>query len=155
MATTKPRITVTLTERQHEILQAMTRFSGKPMSSTIAELIEAAAPTLERMAATFQRISQHQDQERQRIAKQLEDAQAVMEPVIMQTLDQFDLFLGKIEQAAAAGAQGTCAAALEPVPPPPTNRGVTPHLPKPSKPKPRKASGQKMNKAIFEKMGGA
>lgn len=157
MATTKPRITVTLTDRQYELLQAMSKFAGKPMSATITELIDAAAPTLERMAATFQRISEHQNLERQRIAKQLEEAQAVMEPLVMSTLDQFDLFLGKIEEAAAVGArdsEATRATAADATPTPATNRGVTPLHGKPLKPAPRKASRPVRSGESFQKKGG-
>jgi cell pole-organizing protein PopZ len=153
MATTKPRITITLTHRQHEVLQAMATYSGKPMSATISELIEAAAPTLERMAATFQRIKQHQDQERQRMIRQLDDAQSVMEPLVMETLNQFDMFLGKVEKAAGAGDAGgaTATAATES---PATNRGDTPPTPTPPNPRTGAASSPIESQTVFGKKGG-
>ena len=40
MATTKPRITVTLTERQHEVLRTISDCGGQPMSRFISELLE-------------------------------------------------------------------------------------------------------------------
>lgn len=125
------------------------------MSATVAELIEAAAPTLERMAVTFQALSKHQEQERQRIAKQMDDAQTVIEPIIMNTLDQFDLFLGKIEEAATAGAADSSGGASDAAPQtPPTNRGVTPSPVKSRKPAPRKASRAVTSREKISKTGG-
>lgn len=139
MATSKPRITVTLSPRQHEVLQAFSKFSGKTMSSTIGEFLEASMPTLERMAATFQRIHEMQEKERDRIASQLDDAQSVLEPLIMQSLDQFDLFLGQVEQA-VGGVSASGEGAAQPVSTPLTNRGVTPTHEKARKTKSRAVS---------------
>lgn len=143
MATTKPRITVTLTERQHEVLRVISACGGQPMSTFIGEMLEAALPTLERMAATFQKIKQAQEQERARFLESMDEAQAAIEPVVMQAVGQFDLFLGKIDQAlegrgdpAAGGVSLPSSASGTPV----TNRGVTPSPGKSPKPAPRKAS---------------
>ena len=54
----------------------------------------------ERMAATFQKIKRAQDAERARFLESVDEAQAAIEPVVMQTLGQFDLFLGAIDRAA-------------------------------------------------------
>lgn len=147
MATTKPRITITLSDKTHRLLRAISDCSNQPMSTFVNEMLESAAPTLERMAATFQRIKQAQDGQRKQFLADIDQAQAAIEPVVMETLGQFDLFLGKIEQAAdrsvtgmdgAAGRRGSglSAAAASP----PTNRGDTPHEGKGSKPKRDKAS---------------
>jgi DNA-binding MarR family transcriptional regulator len=143
MATTKPRITVTLTESQHRVLRALSEYSGQSMSSYISEFLTAAEPTMERMAATFQRIRQANDQRRQQIVAQLEEAQAVFEPLAMSVIDQADLFLGRLEEAATGAPPVRDSARTErtgDAPAPSTNRGVTPLSPKPLKPAPRKAS---------------
>lgn len=145
MSTSKPRITITLTHRQHELLRAISESSGQSMSSFVSELLETAEPVFERMAATFQRLKQQQDQQREQIKANLEAAQASLEPLAAGVLAQLDIFLGGIEQAsghvpdAAPAAPGQ---ARKRAKSPPTNRGVTPPPRKSSKPKPRAASSK-------------
>lgn len=137
MATTKPRITVTLTNRQHEVLRSISENSGQPMSTFISEMLELSLPTLERMASAFQKIKTAQDIQRKKIVAELDEAQAAIEPIVQATVGQFDLFMARVEQAAGVGAtaEGTDA----PRPPsdaaaPATNRGATRDKPKAGKP---------------------
>jgi len=155
MATNKPRITITITENQHRLLRSLSENSGQSMSSFITEFLTVTEPTLERMAATFQRLKQARDFDTKRIADQLQDTQDVLEPLAMQSLDQFDLFLGKIEEAAgvhrppATAGDGAHPAASTT---PPTNRGVTPTHGKPRNPAPVKApKAVRTRKEISEK----
>jgi len=115
MSTSKPRITITLEPRQHELLRSISGSTGQSMSAFLVELIETVEPVLERMAATFQRLKQQQDKERERIKTNLEEAQEALEPIAASVLDQFDLFLGKIEGGAAAEG-ATAPAAADPDP---------------------------------------
>ena len=141
MATTKPRITITLNDNSYAVLKAISECSGKPMSTFVTEMLDSARPTLERMATTFQKIKRAQDAERARFLENMDDAQAAIEPVVMHTLGQFDLFLGRIEQAAEGmGGRGSCgAAAPAPLPsagaaPPLLTGGTRPHGHMPANP---------------------
>ena len=129
MATTKPRITVTLTKRQHEVLRSISENSNQPMSTFISEMLEAALPTLERMAVTFQRVKEAQQAERTRFLDSMDRAQAAIEPVVLNAVGQFDLFLASIEEAVGAGSTDARERAGAPVPTAPsapaTNRGAT------------------------------
>lgn len=129
MATSKPRITVTLTKRQHEVFQSLSASSGQSMSSLIGEIIEVSMPTFERMAATFQKIKASQDLERARIADALGEAQSALEPIALAAVGQFDLFLGRIESAippVRAERNDAPTVGMDATQPPSTNRGVTP-----------------------------
>jgi len=129
MATSKPRITVTLTKRQHEVFQSLSASSGQSMSSLIGEIIEVSMPTFERMAATFQKLKASQDHERSKIAQALDEAQSALEPIALAAVGQFDLFLGRVEAAADAGrvsAHAPAPASGGGTQPPSANRGVTP-----------------------------
>lgn len=145
MATTKPRITITLTERQHAVLKSISDSSGQPMSKFISEILEPSMPTLERMAAAFQKISAARHIQRERFIESLDQAQTAMEPIVQQAIGQFDLFMAQVEQAAEAvptdrkrsGAGGGAAAS----PPPSTNRGDTPPAKKKGK-QPQAARGK-------------
>ena len=161
MATTKSRITITLNDKSYAVLKAISECSGQPMSTFVTEMLDSARPTLERMATTFQKIKRAQDAERVRFLENMDDAQAAIEPVVMQTLGQFDLFLGRIEQAAEG--RGAGVGRLRPAPAPlpsagaaspPTNRGDTPTRAHASKPKNGKSSGAVLKNAVSKKKKG-
>lgn len=157
MATTKPRVTVTLTERQHEVLRAIGQMGGQSMSQMIGELVELSLPTLERMAATFQALHRAKQEERAKMLAAFDEAQSAIEPAVMQVAGQFDLFLGKLEAISGGDGAGEASEARAPAPapkrirPPSANRGVTTtsgksakaKSSKPSSPvKPRKVSAK-------------
>ena len=160
MATTKPRITITLNDKSYAVLKAISECSGQPMSTFVTEMLDSARPTLERMAATFQKIKRAQDAERARFLESVDDAQAALEPVVMETLGQFDLFMGKIDRAVdGMGAGSTCeAGAPAPIPSasaasPHTNRGDTPTKGKRLQASSGKASGAVLKKEVLKKSG--
>lgn len=154
MATTKPRITVTLTERQHEVLKVISECGGQSMSSLLGELVEVSLPTFERMANTFQKLRQAQNYERAKMVEAFDQAQSVLEPIASEALNQFDLFLGKIEQGIAAPgpqrSEDTDAAITAPTVPR-TNRGVTPTEGKGRKGRQPKPSSDFSSKKVSEK----
>lgn len=139
MATTKPRITITLTEHQHDVLKSISAASGSSMSSLAGELIEVSLPTLERMANTFQKLRNAHTIERAKMVEAMEESLSVLEPIAAAAVDQFDLFLGNIEQAeggAPDGSGATPAAPSTAPTAPATNRGATTPKAKPRKPRP-------------------
>lgn len=71
MPTSKPRITVTLTEYQHAMLRRISDAGGRSMSGVISEFMIAAQPTLERMAYAFHQLKQDRDNDHQRVADML------------------------------------------------------------------------------------
>lgn len=157
MATTKPRITITITERQHEVLRSLSSSSGQSMSAYVVEFLEMALPTLERMAVAMQAISNSKAAQIGQIRDQLDQAQSVFEPLAALAVAQSDLFWGRIEGAAQTGTTTEAATApgrsAKRSPSPPTNRGVTPTPSKPVKPKPREASGVVRTRSQNKKMG--
>ena len=106
MATTKPRITLTLPQRHYDLYRAISDMTHQPMSAFIVELLESAFPTIERMAVTFQKVKSAQVAERSRFLESLDRAQAAVEPVVMDAVDQFDLFLTRVEGIVDGGGDG-------------------------------------------------
>ena len=153
MSTSRPRITITLTERQHEILRSLSKSSGQSMSAYVVEFLELALPTLERMAVTMQAIASAKETDIQRVRDQLDDAQRVLEPLAAAAVAQTDLFWGKVD-AAAGGRRGPADAAAAVPSSPRTNRGVTPTLAKPSKAKQGAASGGVRGRSVSKKNRG-
>lgn len=146
MATTKPRITITISDRQHQLLKSISDTTGQSMSAFVVELLETSEPVLERLAATFQAMKTVKDKERVRIVQTLDDAQSAFEPLAMAAVDQLDMFLGKIEEEAGvpegmrSSRTGNTASSSPSPNSPHTNRGVTPTVPKRRKPAPANAS---------------
>lgn len=137
MATNKPRITITLSKHQHDVLRAISECGGQPMSTFVSEMLEAALPTLQRMAVTFQKVKQAQVQERGKFLESMDRAQAAIEPVVMNMVDQFDLFLNRMDEAAGGAPDGSGATPAAPsaaAAAPTTNRGATPRRAKTAKP---------------------
>lgn len=79
MPTSKPRITVTLTEEQHAVLRRISAAGGQSMSGVISEFMQMAQPVLERMAATVQQLKEDRDADQQMIARMLSELHAERE----------------------------------------------------------------------------
>lgn len=161
MATTKPRITITLDDRTYAVIRAISKFGGQPMSTFVSDILDGARPTMERMAATFQAIRKAQDAERSRFLSTIDDAQAAVEPVILEAMGQFDLFLGRVEKAASAvegadagSAGGAPENAIAAGTSPSTNRGDTPHRGKGRKASTGAASRPISKKQVLKKSTG-
>lgn len=153
MATTKPRITVTLSPQVYQMLRVISSAGGQTMSAIVSDLLDVHSPVLERMAVTMQRMKQLNDEKKAQVHKALDEAEATFAPVLSTALGQFDLFMGKLD--AVAGGPPS-ARSDEPEPraasrTPRTNRGVTPPPSKPRKPSSSKASKAIASKKVFSK----
>lgn len=92
MATTRPRITVTLTDETHALLKDLSALSGKSMSFLISDLVEGIIPQLSRTVEVMKAAKNAPEEIRQKIIEQYEQSeQKILEA---QTLveDQFSLF---------------------------------------------------------------
>lgn len=96
MATTKPRITITLEPRQYEVLKAIREVSGFDMASIIRDLISASEPVLVQTAIALQKVKSATDAQKVEMAKVIEASQAKYEPILAAGLDQLDMFFGQV-----------------------------------------------------------
>lgn len=96
MATTKPRITITLEPRQYEVLRAIRDGSGFDMSTIIRDLISASEPVLVQTAIALQKVKTATDAQKVEMAKVIEASQAKYEPILAAGLDQLDMFFGQV-----------------------------------------------------------
>ncbi|KIO48168.1 hypothetical protein [Nitrosospira sp. NpAV] len=103
MPTSKPRITITLTDHQHALLRRISDAGGQSMSGIVSEFMMVAQPTLERMATAFQQLKQDRESDHQRMIKMFSELQSGREnsaPSSLQPLvpsapsGQMDLTLG-------------------------------------------------------------
>ena len=76
MATSKPRITITLNQRTYDVIKSIGDLGNGTMSGFVSEMLDSALPTLERMAVTFQAIQKAQTAERGKFLASMDRAQA-------------------------------------------------------------------------------
>ena len=152
MATQNPRITITLHPETYAIVKELGRLNGESMSATVGGLLDQVAPVLQRIATVLTAAEQAQAAVKDRLADDMEEAQAKMEKSLGVVLDDFeamgqpflDLF-SDVQRKAPKGAKAERARAQRKGPAgkeprllaarsvtPPSNRGVR------SDPKPRK-----------------
>lgn len=127
MATTKPRITITLTHRQYDLVKSLSESSGQSMSVFITEYLELAEPVLEQMCVAYQKIKQADSVRKQELKRNIEAAERSMRPLVESVNAQVDFFFNTVDCIPASGdaAAGNAHAARDAAVTPSTNRGVT------------------------------
>lgn len=133
MSTTKPRITVTLEPRAHEVLSRLSAAGGESMSQIVAGFVELAIPSLERVVVVLERAKAAPEEVRAGLSAALDRADRQLIPALTSALDQTDLFLADALQASAPQpaadasaprpARGRRKAAARPSTPVPVTRG--------------------------------
>jgi hypothetical protein len=93
MPTKKPRITITLDQRSHEVLSRLSAASGDSMSEIVAGFVDMAIPSLERVVIVLERAKAAPEEARAGIAAAIERADRTLMPVLQSAVDQHDLFL--------------------------------------------------------------
>ena len=66
MATTKPRITISLEEQDYAVLKRLYTLNGVPMSRTVSELVAMLTPVLGRMADNLEAVAKADEETRQK-----------------------------------------------------------------------------------------
>lgn len=134
MATTKPRINVTLELHRFELFKRLASLQGVSMSSLIAELLEAVAEPMERVCVLMEAAKEAPGSVKEGLRVAVARAESVLLPRAQETIDQFDLFMADVGQVVheagaprpggrSAGGRGVPASAADPRP---VTRGSTP-----------------------------
>jgi hypothetical protein len=140
MPTDKPRVNVTLSVEDFELLSRLAKQQKRSRSDMLRDLFQTIRPVLERVAVVTEAALRAQSTARQGLIDSAEKAEAELLPMVQQALGQFDLFVADVQQQAAAADEraGGAPAAPRPAPEPPaSNTGVrsAPSAPrKPAKP---------------------
>ncbi len=142
MATKKPRITITISESQHQLLKTISEASGSPMSYLVTDLIQASEPILERTATSFSHLKELNDENKRKIKFAMENAQSIIEPMAVNALHQMDVFIDTMNEIHGASDHSS----------PFTNRGDTTTTKKHSKPAVAKVPKQVSKEKIFKRV---
>jgi hypothetical protein len=109
MPTAKPRITITLEPRTHEVLARLSAAGGDSMSALVTQFVDLAVPSMERLVVVLERARAAPEETRAGLAAAIDRAERNLMPALQAAVDQRDLFLADLEsktgrEAAAAGA---------------------------------------------------
>jgi hypothetical protein len=92
MATSRPRITVTLTDNTHALLKDLSALSGKSMSFLISDLVDGIIPQLARTVEVMKAAKEAPEEVRQKLIQQYEESEQKILEAAAIVDDQFDLF---------------------------------------------------------------
>lgn len=139
MATTKPRVHVTLEPHRYDLLRRLAGLQGVSMSHVIADLLETVAPPLERVVCVLEAAQVAQTDFKSGLLAACDRAEASLLPAALAAVDQFDLFIADASAAVAGAAQADTSPAADAVAQDP--RPVITGVRSPGG-KPRKAGGK-------------
>ncbi len=117
MATTKPRITITLEPDQHDVLRRLADLQRTSMSKIVTEFLGEVRPILANVANALEAVQRASSDARAKFVRTAEVAEEELRPLAEFARNQFDMFaaeIGRIEQEAtphtaaeeATGARG-------------------------------------------------
>ena len=98
MPTAKPRLQITLTRPQHELLTNLARLQERSASSIVTELLDQVLPVLERVAVVLQAATRAQESAKEGLKGSLESAERDMRPHVAAALGQLDLLAMELGQ---------------------------------------------------------
>lgn len=101
MATSKPRITITLEEQNYAVLKRLNALNGVPMARTVSEFVQLVAPVLERICDNLERVRMADENVRSRIVESAEKNLRVIEGLSLEVLNNFDMFSDELSNAIA------------------------------------------------------
>ena len=99
MSTVKPRIQVTLTTAQHELLSRLAKLQSRSMSSIVSELFEQVHPVLERVAVVLQAAIRAQESMKEGLRESTARAEREITPHLAAAMGQLDLLQADFEGA--------------------------------------------------------
>ena len=106
MATTKPRITISLEEQDYAVLKRLNTLNGVPMSRTVSELVAMLTPVLGRMADNLEAVAKADEETRSRIAESLEKHFFSVNKIYGEVVKSLDCLSEELDSQVKGGARG-------------------------------------------------
>lgn len=97
MATDKPRITISLTQDQYDIVKRLSTLQGIPMARVVTDLVAEVAPVLEKVVEALSIAARAQENVKVNLRRVVDQAEQDFRPIVSQVLNQFDMFAGELE----------------------------------------------------------
>lgn len=127
MSTLKPRITITLDPRVHEILRRLSKAGGQSMSALVTDFLDLAVPPMERMVVVLEQAAGMSSKTKEGMQAAILRAEANLLPALVAASEQGDIFItdlanqlrpppSRSAQRGARGASGVVSGLSTPVP---------------------------------------
>jgi len=123
MPTSKPRITITLTDQQHQVLSALAKVQKISMSSIVVDFLESTMPVLERLVSVLEGAANAPQSVKDQIRQSAESAEKAYGHLPSELLQPLDFMVRVAKEAGALSSEEVQPAAQEQGPPT-SNRGV-------------------------------
>lgn len=88
MATSKPRITITLEPRTYEVVHRLAKLNRQSMSRVITDFLAVADGQMRRAVVILEAAAGASDQAREGVRQTLARAESALVPALLQALDQ-------------------------------------------------------------------
>jgi methionyl-tRNA formyltransferase len=98
MATDKPRITITLEPKQHDVLKRLAKLEKTSMSRIITQLLSESTPVLEKVVESLEIARKLSADARLNFFKSAQDAEMKIRPIADFAKSQVDFFASEIEK---------------------------------------------------------
>lgn len=111
MATDKPRITISLTQDQYDVIKRLSGLQGVPMARVVTDLVAEVAPVLEKVVEALSIAAKAQENVKVNLRRVVTEAEEDFRPIVAQVMNQLDMFAGQLESmVACAGGEATTGA---------------------------------------------
>ena len=148
MATTKPRLTITLEPHTHLVVSTLAELQGQSKSKLITDFLDSVVPVLERTARLIQMAQSAQSTVTDDMRKSFEESEQKLSALLSDAMGEMGMLettLSADESSAKVGGDTGAESRSDPSQPPYSNRGVrSKPTPKPDqKTKPKKPAKSK------------
>jgi hypothetical protein len=93
MPTRNPRVNVTLSAQQYDLVSRLSNAQGRSRSAVLLELLEIVTPVLERVVVSVEAAQRVQVQAREGLRESVEAAEAAILPHVASSMGQLDLLV--------------------------------------------------------------
>lgn len=97
MATDKPRITISLTQDQYDVIKRLSGLQGVPMARVVTDLVAEVAPVLEKVVEALSIAAKAQENVKVNLRRVVDQAEEDFRPIVSQVLNQFDMFADQLQ----------------------------------------------------------
>ena len=97
MATKKKRLTISLDENHHEVIERLAKLQKRPKSAVITEVVETIIPPLMRTVAILEAARDAPEEDKNGLRKVVEDVEQELNQTAGDSLSQMDWLRSKLE----------------------------------------------------------
>lgn len=93
MATSKPRLNLTLEPQLYALLKKLSEQQRASMASIVVDLIQTVAPVLERVCVAVEAAQNAQASVKENLVRTAEEAESHLGPMMAEAMGQLDMFI--------------------------------------------------------------